>query len=109
MPQDFWNNLQIALKAYGGIANDFKLLETDDGRQTPWPTLDPTGIVGSLQAENTLVADQDYVFGQGVLGAFRPRLHVAGGPPSCGNPRFPCPCRPTGAITCTHGIGEGSQ
>jgi len=70
--QDFWHNLQIALKAYGGTAKHFKQIETDTGAVMPWPTNDPTTVVGSLLTEGTqLSADSgSYVFGQGVLNAW---------------------------------------
>jgi HK97 family phage major capsid protein len=70
--QGFWANLQVALKAYGGIANDYKLVETDTGAITPWPTINPTGVAASVMTtENTqLSLDNPYVFGQGVLSAW---------------------------------------
>lgn len=69
MPQGFWENLQIALKAYGGLSNQFRLVETETGNPMPWPTTDPTAVVGSvLSAELTpLALDQPYVFGQGFM------------------------------------------
>jgi hypothetical protein len=38
----------------------------------PWPTTDPTGIVGSLLSENTQVTEVDFSFGQGMLSAWTP-------------------------------------
>lgn len=70
VPPGWWQRLQIALKAYGGIANDFELLETDTGQPMQWATNDPTGVIGSLIAENTQISDVDYVFGQGTMGAY---------------------------------------
>jgi HK97 family phage major capsid protein len=71
-PRNFWQNLQIALKAYGGTAAAFKQIETPTGAVMPWPTNDPTAVVASLVAEgNQLSADSgSYVFGQGVLNAW---------------------------------------
>jgi HK97 family phage major capsid protein len=70
--QDFWNNLQIALKQYGGTAASYKQLETDTGAIMPWPTNDPTGVVATLLTEGNQVSTDtnSYVFGQGVLNAW---------------------------------------
>jgi HK97 family phage major capsid protein len=74
IPQGFWNNLQIALKAYGGAANDMRLVETDTGAPMPWPTVDPTAITGSwlgASSELTQLSVVDsYNFGQGMLNAW---------------------------------------
>jgi HK97 family phage major capsid protein len=70
VPQGLWHNLQIALKAYGGIASQFKQVETETGNPMPWPTHDPTAIVGSLLSENTQVSEVDFTIGQGMLSAW---------------------------------------
>src|SRR5262249_45619352 len=46
VPQGFWHNLQIAMKAFGGIQDQFNLVETSTGNPMPWPTHDPTALVG---------------------------------------------------------------
>lgn len=68
----FWKNLQVALKAYGGLQNDFKQITTDSGAPMPWPTVDPTNVTASPVAnELTQLAIQNlYIFGQGVLQAW---------------------------------------
>ncbi len=69
IPQGFWQNLQIALKAYGGVSSSFRLVQTDSGNPMPWPTVDPTGIVGAYMTEMTQLgfggdsAGTDYQFG----------------------------------------------
>jgi HK97 family phage major capsid protein len=70
VPQGFWHNLQIALKAYGGILSLCKVVPTDTGNPMPWPTIDPTAIVGSYITENTQLGSQDFSFGQGMLNAW---------------------------------------
>lgn len=70
VPPGFWQNLQVALKAYGGIAKDFRPIMTDSGAPMQWPTVDPTGVVGSLLTENTQVQDQPYQFAQGLMSAY---------------------------------------
>lgn len=70
--QEFWENLQVALRAFGGTAPFYKQVLTDTGAVMPWPTVDPTTVVAAIVGEGTaLTADTgSYVFGQGVLNAF---------------------------------------
>lgn len=70
IPQGFWSNLQVALKAYGGLFNLCNVIPTDSGNPMPWPTNDPTSIVGSYITEGNQAGFQDYVFGQGMLFAW---------------------------------------
>lgn len=79
VPQGFWHNLQVALKAYGGTAPHFRQVTTAGGEPMPWPTTNPTAIVGSLLSENTQVSEVDFSFGQGMLSAwtFTSGLHLA--------------------------------
>jgi HK97 family phage major capsid protein len=70
VPQGFWQNLQVAEKVYGGLSNDFDQLETSDGRVMPYPTINPTAIVGSYVSENTQVGFTTYTFGNGMLYAW---------------------------------------
>lgn len=76
VPQSYWHNLQIALKAYGGILERCNILQTDTGAPMPWPTVDPTGVVGSYITEQNQLGfggdsnSTDYQFGQGMLSAW---------------------------------------
>lgn len=76
VPQGFWQNLQIALKEYGGILEYCRMLQTDSGNPMPWPTVDPTAIVGSYLTEQNQLGfggdsnSTDYQFGQGMLNAW---------------------------------------
>lgn len=70
VPQGFWENLQIALKAYGGLLNRANVVRTATGNPMDWPTVDPTGVVGAIIGEGTIDGFQDYTFGQGVLQAW---------------------------------------
>ena len=76
IPQGFWTNLQVALKAYGGISGSFRYVETPTGNPMPWPTVDPTAIVGKYITESNQLgfggdsAGTDYQFGQGMLNAW---------------------------------------
>jgi HK97 family phage major capsid protein len=71
VPPGWWQRLQVAKKAFGGTASDFELVETESGNPMQWATVDPTAVFPSAPiGENTQVADQDYVFGQGTMGAY---------------------------------------
>jgi HK97 family phage major capsid protein len=70
VPPGWWQRLQVALKAYGGVAADFQQLPTDTGQPMQWATVNPTTTVGSLISENTQVSDVDYTFGQGTIAAY---------------------------------------
>lgn len=76
IPQGFWANLQIALKAYGGILPYIQMIQTDSGQPLPWPTVDPTQIVGRYITEQNQLGfggdsnGTDYQFGQGMLNAY---------------------------------------
>lgn len=85
VPPGWWQRLQVALKAYGGIAADFMQLETASGQSIQWAGVDPTSIVGQLVGgqtsppatspttganENFQVYDVDYAFTQQTLSAF---------------------------------------
>lgn len=85
VPPGWWQRLQVALKAFGGIANDFEQLSTESGQPMQWATVDPTSIVGQLVGgqtaptanapaagpnENSQIYDVDYTFGQGTLSAY---------------------------------------
>lgn len=70
IPQGFWANLQIAMKAYGGLQGLCQEVKTATGNVMPWPTQNPTGVVGAYVAEAAGVGFQDYTFGQGILNAY---------------------------------------
>ncbi len=76
IPMGFWHNLQIALKAYGGVLPYIQTIQTDSGQPMPWPTVDPTQIVGRYITETNQLgfggdsAGTDYQFGQGMLNAW---------------------------------------
>jgi HK97 family phage major capsid protein len=70
IPMGFWHNLQVALKAYGGVLPLCNLVKTATGNEMPWPTTNPTGILGSYITEANQVGFQDFTFGEGVLYAW---------------------------------------
>jgi HK97 family phage major capsid protein len=78
VPQGFWQNLQVALKQFGGLLNVAKIVETSTGNPMPWPTVDPTGIIGNyVGAQGTQLGFQDYVLGQGMMNAWTITSNVA--------------------------------
>jgi len=70
IPQGFWNNLQIAMKQYGGLLSLCNVIQTGTGNEMPWPTNNPTGVLGQYITEANQVPFTDYVFGQGILYAW---------------------------------------
>ena len=72
VPPGFWTNLQIAMKAYAGLSNDFRLVETATGNPMQWPTVDPTSVVASILGDELTSLDvaSPYVFGLGTMSAF---------------------------------------
>lgn len=70
IPQGFWHNLQIAMKAYGGVLDHTNIQKTATGNEMPWPTTNPTGVVGSYLTEANQVGFTDFTFGQGILYAW---------------------------------------
>ena len=70
VPPGWWQRLQVARKAFGGVAADFEQTETDTGQSMLWASVDPTNIIGTLIAENTQITDVDYTFGEGTISAY---------------------------------------
>jgi len=70
IPQGFWMNLQIALKQYGGLLPLCNPVQTASGNEMPWPTANPTGVIGQYITEANQVGFTDYTFGQGILYAW---------------------------------------
>jgi HK97 family phage major capsid protein len=68
---DFWKNLQVALRMYGGMWNEFRLVRTDNGAPMSWATNNPTTVVGTLVTEDTQLAPSSaYTFGLGQMNAW---------------------------------------
>lgn len=71
VPQGFSEELETALKAYGGMRQAARAFPTPSGNDIPWPTVDDTSNVGELLAENTSAAAQDVAFGQVILKSYK--------------------------------------
>jgi HK97 family phage major capsid protein len=63
IPQGFANEIDRALKAYGGVTDVCKILKTATGNTVPYPKYDDTSNEGELLGENTASATQDITFG----------------------------------------------
>lgn len=70
VPPAFRNELIRRMKAYGAVMDEAQVITTDSGANLQWPTMDDTGNVGVLLAENTQMAEQDVVLASASLDAF---------------------------------------
>lgn len=70
VPEEFSNDLEIALKAFGGIRQIAGVFSTGTGAPLPWPTVDSTSNQGEWLSENTEAAELDEVFGSVTFNAF---------------------------------------
>ena len=70
VPDEFLNKLTETLKAFGGLLNEANVITTSTGAKMTWPTVDDTGNVGALLADNTQITDLDPTFGENQLDAY---------------------------------------
>lgn len=68
--QEWMRQLQIAMKAYGGMYSVASIMRTDTGATLNMPTTDPTSEEGEIVGENQSVAKADTTFGNKTLGSF---------------------------------------
>lgn len=71
IPQGFQNELDIALKAFGGMRQACRTLTTATGNPLMWPTLDDTSNTGRLLTINTQVTNTGIAVGQVQLDAYK--------------------------------------
>ncbi len=71
VPQGFLNQLQEALKTFGGMREAAYVLNTETGNDLPIPTVNDTSNTGELVAENGAVGSQDVAFNQVTLKAYK--------------------------------------
>lgn len=67
----FMARLEKSLLHFGGMINEAEVIDTATGSPLDWPTYDDTSQKGAILAINTAAAEQDIVFGQLVLDAFK--------------------------------------
>ncbi len=71
VPAGFGGELLEALRAFGGIRDVATIIQTASGAALPWPTVDETGQVGEIVAENQPASSQDVQFGTTSIGAHK--------------------------------------
>ncbi|CAN5369050.1 phage major capsid protein [soil metagenome] len=71
VPTGFGGELLEALKAFGGMRQVATTIQTASGATLPWPTVDETGQVGEIVAENSPASSQDVTFGTTNIGAYK--------------------------------------
>lgn len=70
VPQGFYQKLEDAQKAYGGMIDASFVFDTASGNALPIPTDNDTSNSGAILAENTQVSAQDITFGVVTLNAY---------------------------------------
>lgn len=75
VPQDFSGEIDRAMEMWGPMwdANIVRELNTSNGREIDWPTVDDTANTGRIKAENAAVDDDgtdDVAFGEKKLNAY---------------------------------------
>jgi HK97 family phage major capsid protein len=63
VPAAFMDQLEVALKAFGGMRAAATIIPTETGADLPWPTVNDTAQVGAILAENSQITAQDVTFG----------------------------------------------
>lgn len=71
VPEGFFNDLEKAMKAYGGMREAARTISTATGNDLPMPSMDDTGNVGEIVAENAAVSSQDTTFSQIIMKAYK--------------------------------------
>jgi HK97 family phage major capsid protein len=71
VPQDFLNQLEVAMRAYGGMMEAADVIRTDSGAQLPMPSFNYTNVKATIIGENQAsVVDGSTPFGVANLGSF---------------------------------------
>lgn len=71
VPEGFGNRVIETMAMFSGIQQIADVLTTESGNDLPYPTNDDTGNAGSILAENTQDSEQDTVFDEVRLGAYK--------------------------------------
>jgi len=70
VPQGFFEELTVALKAYSAFSDYYRTIETPTGNPMPFPTNNPIDTEGSIIGENTQLGFTQYTFGDGMMYAW---------------------------------------
>lgn len=77
VPEDFWAQLEVAMKAWGGMLEVSDIIRTDTGADLPMPTLNFTGLKASIIGENAQSnKNTDTPFGVSTIGSYTYRTEV---------------------------------
>ena len=68
---EFSGRLEKSMLYFGGMMNEAEVITTATGASMTWPSYDDTGNAGAILGINTGVSNQDIVFAQMTLGAFK--------------------------------------
>ena len=68
--EEWLRQLQVAMKAYGGMYSVAEIMRTATGATLNMPTADPTAEEGEIVGQNAGVSSADTTFGNKTLGAF---------------------------------------
>jgi HK97 family phage major capsid protein len=71
VPDELMRAIEVALLTYGGMRQAASVIRTATGAALPWPTVNDTNQMGVILADNTQVTNQDVVFAQLVLDAYK--------------------------------------
>jgi HK97 family phage major capsid protein len=71
VPDEIMRAIEVALLTYGGMRAAATVIRTASGAALPIPTVNDTTQTGVILSENTQVANQDVVFAQLVLDAYK--------------------------------------
>lgn len=71
VPRGFSGFIEDALLDYSGIRRVAGVFRTTTGNDLPFPTNNDTGNAGAILAENTQDSEQDLVFAELILGAYK--------------------------------------
>lgn len=70
VPQEFMQQIEAALKLFGGMRSVATVITTDSGADMPFPTANDTAQAGAILAENTQLTGQDVTFGSVTLKSY---------------------------------------
>jgi len=70
VPAGWRDEFVVQMLAYGNVQAVAQVIRTASGQDLSWPTMNDTGNVGRLLAENTQMTETDVVVGTATLGAY---------------------------------------
>lgn len=70
-PEGFVSAIELSMLAFGGMREVSTIIRTASGQVLPWPTANDTGNTGILLSENTQDSEQDVVFSEIQLDAYK--------------------------------------